>query len=161
MKSALLVLALLCAPVAAVPEKSPAKPAAPSQPAASGELDAAVRMRIEAFFRLLREGTVEDAYQKLVEGSGLASEPAELVEAFVKNTTRAIEKCGRVESASILKVTSAGKTLKEVVCILNCQKRPMRWQLYAYFSEGRWQIIDTDVDLEVASFFDSHKSAAK
>jgi hypothetical protein len=161
MKSALLVLAMLCAPAAAAPGRSPAKPAAPSQPAASGELDAAVRMRIEAFFRLLKDGTVADAYQKLFEGSGFAKEQAELVDTLVKNTARAIEKCGPVEGGSILKITGAGKTLKEVVCILNCQKRPMRWQIYAYFGEGRWQIVETNVDLEIASFFESGKSASQ
>jgi hypothetical protein len=75
----------------------------------------------------------------------------------VDNTTKVLQKCGKVESASLLRVRSAGKTLKEVVYIVNCQKRPLRWKLYAYYGEGRWQIIDTNVDLELGSFFEPEK----
>jgi hypothetical protein len=71
-----------------------------------------------------------------------------------------LEKWGKVESASVLRVRSAGPTLKEIVCILNCRKRPIRWKLYAYFGEGRWQIIDTEPNLDLASFFEPEKPAS-
>jgi hypothetical protein len=59
-----------------------------------------------------------------------------------------------------LRVRSAGNTLKEVVYIANCQKRPIRWRIFAYHGEGRWQVLDTDVDLELGSFFEPDNSSA-
>ena len=91
----------------------------------------------------------------------LAAEQPVLLETLTKNTLLLIEKCGNVESSAILKVRGAGRTLKEVTCILNCQKRPMRWTVYVYFGEGRWQVLDAEVDLELHSFFEEQKSAAK
>jgi len=171
----LLSLLLLAVPVMAAPEKPAAKPnpgsakstaaATPAPPAAApaaatGELDAAVRARIEAFFKALQEHRVKDGYTRLYEGSTLAAEQPAIMDTNVKNTLLLIEKCGRVESGSIIRVRNAGRTLKEVTCIVNCQKRPARLTLYVYFGEGRWQVLDNSMDLELHSFFEAEKPAA-
>lgn len=173
MKFPLFLLAVLSPLALAAPPKAPAKtaaksspkpavkPVAAAEPAASADLDAGVKIRIEGFFKLLKENKIDDGYAKLFEGSTLAKEQPELLTNLVKNTERVIEKCGRVDGASILRVRSAGRTLKEVVCIANCQKRPIRWLIYAYYGEGRWQVLDTDVDLELDSFFEPVKPAAR
>jgi hypothetical protein len=153
MKRCLLVLFLVIPPALAAPEKNPVRPAAAPEPGGNGELDAGVKIRIDSFFKLLKEGKADEAYAKLFEGSTLAAEQPELLPNLVKNTNKVLEKCGRLESASLLRVRSAGKSLREVIYIANCQKRPIRWQLYAYYGAGRWQILDTDVDLELDSFF--------
>jgi hypothetical protein len=154
MKRCAIFLALVSPLALAAPDKGPAKPATPTESATSAELDAGVKMRIDVFFKFLKDGKVDEAYAKLFEGSTLAKEQPELLPTLVKNTTLIIEKCGKVESASLLRVRSAGRTLKEVIYIANCQKRPIRWQIYAYYGEGRWQILDTDVNLELDSFFE-------
>jgi hypothetical protein len=155
-----ILFALLGLPALAAPDKPPPRAAAVAEPASPAELDAGVKMRIDVFFKFLKDGKVDEAYAKLFEGSTLAKEQPELLPTLVKNTTLVIEKCGKVESASLLRVRSAGRTLKEVIYIANCQKRPIRWQIYAYHGEGRWQILDTDVNLELDSFFEPESKPA-
>ena len=147
-------------PKPAVPKPAAAKPAVPA-PQAAGDLDAAVRARIEAFFNHLAGGKVEDAYARLFEGSSLAKEQPALLPTLINNTQLVLEKCGAAENGSVLRVRGAGKTLKEVTCILNCKKRPIRWTLYVYYGEGRWQVLDAEADLELGSFFATEKSAGE
>ena len=164
MKPTLLFLALLSTLAPAAPPKTPPKtpPKAPvPAPAPAGELDAAVRARIEAFFTHVASGKIDEGYARLFEGSTLAKEQPALLPTLVSNTKLMLEKCGPAENGAVLQVRSAGRTLKEVTCILNCRKRPIRWTLYVYFGEGRWQILDTDADLELGSFFDSEKAGER
>lgn len=166
MKLTLLLIALLSTLAQAVPPKgtpkaapkTAPKPAVPA-PQASGELDAAVRARIEAFFNHLAGGKIEDAYARLFEGSALAKEQPALLPTLVSNTKLVLEKCGAAENGAVLRVRGAGKTLKEVTCILNCKKRPIRWTLYVYYGEGRWQVLDAEADLELGAFFAPDKTA--
>ena len=165
MKLTLLLLSLLLpAALAAPPKDAPkAPPKATPVPAASAdaELDAAVRARIEAFFLHVKAHQVQDGFARLFEGSSLAADQPALLSTLVKNTLLLIEKCGKMESSSIVRVRSAGRALKEVTCVMNCQKRPMRWTMFVYFGEGRWQVLDAEVDLELHAFFDDSKPAAK
>lgn len=170
MKLTLPIFAFLSAVAIAGPAKGPSLPkpgdrsvTEPNVPsmAMEADLDAVVRARIDSFFLLLKEGKTSAAYHKLFENSILAKEQPVLLDNFVKTTTNVLEKCGKVESASILRIRGAGKTLREVICIVNCEKRPMRWIIYAYYGEGRWQILDTDIDPELDSFFETGKPARK
>lgn len=165
MKTLPVLLLLLPLAVLAAPEKSRKTPE-PSIPrpsgsgavatrsdAGSGELDAVLRARIDSCFIFMKEGKVTEAYQKLFESSSMAKDQPELMEELSAQTTRVLQKCGKVESSSIIRIRSAGKTLREVICMVNCQKRPLRYIIYAYYAEGRWQVIDTKVDADLDSFF--------
>lgn len=158
MKPAVLTILLIPAAIMAAPEKKPSKPPAPpSVPAASSsgpELEAAIRLRIEVFFKMLKESRVDGAYAKLFEGVTLAKDQSQLLTSLISNTESMIEKCGKIESAALLRVRSAGPTLKEITYVANGQARPVRWIFYAYYADGRWQILDTDVDMELSSFFE-------
>ncbi len=166
MKIPALLLALLCPLALAAPEKPPGKPAKPvpstdrpAAPASSpADLDAGLKTRIEEFFKLLRDSGARDAYDRLFEGSALVAEDPDTLGDLIKTTTLAMEKWGKVESASMLRVRSAGPTLKEIVCIMNCQKRPIRWTFYAYYGDGRWQIIESLPSLSLEAFFDPEKA---
>ena len=154
----LLAAPAFAAPAGKTPAKAPAaSPAAAEAPAV--ELDPAVKSRVDAFFSLLQKGKVQDGYERLFEGASLAKDQPELLTDLVGTTTKVLGKCGKVESSSLLRIRSAGRSLKELIYIVNCQKRPLRWKLYAYYGEGRWQIIDTNVDLELSSFFETEKSS--
>lgn len=165
MKLSLLLFAVLSTLALAAPPKAAPKPAAPKSavpaPQPAGELDAAVQARIEAFFKGLAAGKIEDAYGRLLEGSLLVSEQPEVLSAYVKNTTLLLRKCGDAENGAVLRVRSAGKSLKEVTCILNCRMQPIRWRLYVYFGAGRWQVLDAEADTELSSFFESDKTAGQ
>ncbi len=165
MKLSLLLFAILSTLALAAPPKAVPKPAAPkpavSVPQAAGELDAAVRARIEAFFKILAAGKIEDAYGRLLEGSSLVSEQPEVLAAYIKNTTLLLRKCGEAENGAVLRVRSAGRSLKEVTCILNCKMQPIRWKLYVYFGDSRWQVLDAEAETELSSFFEPDKTGGE
>ncbi len=138
----------------------PAAPAASVSQVSAGPLDPIVKARIESFYTLLKEGRTEDSYRKLFEGSSIAKDRPELMTDLVEMTSKVMEKCGRIESTELLRVRPAGKCLREVTFIVNCQKRPLRWTFYAYFGEGRWQMLDTNVSLEPRTFFEEPAAPA-
>jgi hypothetical protein len=153
----------------AAPDKTPAKPpAAPPKPAAPSaaatapvELDAGLKERIEKFFKTLRDGESRDAYDKLFVGCTLVNERPDLIGDLIKSTDAALEKWGKVESASVIRVRSAGGTVKEISCVVNCRKRPVLWKFYAYLGEGRWQILETSPSVEMEAFFEPEKPARR
>ena len=161
MKAAAILLVALAAPLAAQtkPQPKPApvpipKPdAVPARSSATTELDPALKARIESFFVLLREERTSAAYQKLFEGSFVAEEDKELLQTLTDVTDDVMEGCGKLESTELLTVNAAGRAIREIVYAVNFRKRPVRWRLYAYLSDGRWQIIDTSVNPDVTSFF--------
>lgn len=129
--------------------------AAPSNPSAT--LEAGIHSRIEAFFSALKTGKAEDAYRKLFEGSVLPAENPEMVAKLTESTTRVLDLTGRVDGAEILRWRPAGRTLREVTCVLNGEKRPLLWRFYFYYGDGRWQILDTNVSTEASGFFEDPK----
>ena len=141
-------------------ERPIAKPG--SEPRMPVRLDALtlepdIKNKIEAFFSVLKQRKVPEAYTKLLEGSVLAEENPELVTKLVESTTRVLELTGRIDNTEILKIRAAGKTIREVTYLLNGEKRPLRWRFYFYLADGRWQVLDTNVATEASGFFDDPK----
>jgi hypothetical protein len=136
-----------------IPKPDSSVPKRSSSSSSSQELDAALKARIESFFSLLREERTSAAYQKLFEGSFVGEEDKELLQQLTDVTDDILEACGKLDSTELLSVNSAGRTVREIVYAVNFRKRPVRWRLYAYLSEGRWQIVDTSVNPDITAFF--------
>ncbi|RFC47346.1 MAG: hypothetical protein DVB22_003162 [Verrucomicrobia bacterium] len=163
---ALLLIPALASPLSAQSKSPPRTTASPEIPkpdssvpkrssssSSSQDLDAALKARIESFFSLLREERTSAAYQKLFEGSFVGEEDKELLQQLTDVTDDILEACGKLDSTELLSVNSAGRTVREIVYAVNFRKRPVRWRLYAYLSEGRWQIVDTSVNPDITAFF--------
>lgn len=159
------ILAMSAGMLGAQPSSS-VKPAA--APKAGGKTEVAtasapavlepeIHSRIETFFSALKTGKAEGAYRQLFEGSVLPAENPEMVAKLTESTTRVLNLTGRVDGAEILRWRPAGRTLREVTCVLNGEKRPLLWRFYFYYGDGRWQILDTNVGTEAAGFFDDPK----
>lgn len=156
--AALLLLLAGVAPAqkpGATPSASP-RPAASPAPAPRDALtlEPEIRRRVDAFFATLKQRKVEDAYRSLLEGSVLAADNPELVAKLIDSTTRVLALTGRIDRAEILRVRPAGKSLREITCLLSGEKRPLRWRFYFYLSDARWQVLDTNVATEAAGFFE-------
>ena len=146
-------------PAAPVPIPKPAPAAASRVP---GRLDVltlepGIRSKLEAFFAVLKQRKVDDAYRRLLDGSVLAQENPELVTKLIESTTRVLELTGRIEAMEILRIRTSGRTLREVTCLLNGEKRPLRWTFYFYLADDRWQVLDTNVATEASGFFEDAK----
>jgi hypothetical protein len=162
-----LPLLFLLAPLPASAQKGPVrKPAdaesAPEIPRVPVRLDAVslepeIRSKVDAFFTVLKQRKVKEAYTRLLDGSTLASDNPELVAKLEESTTRVLQLTGRIDGTEILRIRTSGKTLREVTYLLRGEKRPLRWKFYFYLSDGRWQVLDTNVATEAAGFFEEEK----
>lgn len=167
LRSTLSLLVLL--PLAASAQEVPIpKPGTGTGPAATPEarvpvrldaltLEPEIRSKIDAFFAVLKQRKVPDAYRRLLEGSTLAEENPELVKKLEESTIRVLDLTGRIDATEILRIRAAGKSIREITYVLNGEKRPLRWKFYFYLSEGHWQVLDTNVATEAAGFFDDGK----
>ena len=151
-----------CAPVlaGAAPDLPVPKPL--PEPRVPVRLDALtlepeIRSKVDAFFTILKQRKVTEAYRRLLDGSILADENPELVTKLVDSTTRVLDLTGRLDGTEILRIRAAGKTIREVTYLLNTEKRPLRWRFYFYLTDNRWQVLDTNVATEAAGFFDEAK----
>lgn len=120
-------------------------------------LEPEIRSRVDAFFTILKQRKVAEAYRRLLDGSTLAVENPELVTKLVDSTTRVLDLTGRLDGTEILRIRAAGKTIREVTYLLNSEKRPLRWRFYFYLADGRWQVLDTNVVTEASGFFEDAK----
>lgn len=116
-----------------------------------------IRSRVDAFFSVLKQRRVEDAYKRLLSGSVLAQENPEMVAKLIESTGRVLEMTGTLDGTELLKIRTAGKSLREVTYVLNGSKRPLRWTFYFYLAEGQWQVLDTNVAAEASGFFEPEK----
>lgn len=151
-------------PVLSLPGSAGAQQVPIPKPAAEGRstpakmdvltLEPEIRSKIDAFFAVLKQRKVQEAYKRLLDGSVLAQENPELVTKLVESTTRVLDLTGRIDGTEIMRIRASGKTLREVTYLLNGEKRPLRWKFYFYLADGRWQVLDTNVATEAAGFFD-------
>ena len=153
-------LVFLSAAVASAQELPIPKPVA--EPRVPVRLDALtlepeIRSKVDAFFTILKQRKVAEAYRRLLDGSTLAVENPELVTKLVDSTTRVLDLTGRLDGTEILRIRAAGKTIREVTYLLNSEKRPLRWRFYFYLGDGRWQVLDTNVVTEASGFFEDAK----
>ncbi len=150
-------LAIPAEPAPAAKPKLPAGP--PRLPVRQDALTLApeIRSRIDAFFTVLKQRKVGEAYQRLFDGSVLAMENPDLVAKLIESTERVMGLTGRIEGAELLRIRGAGKTIREVTYLLNGEKRPLRWKFYFYLSNGGWQVLDTNVATEASGFFPEEK----
>ncbi len=153
----LLFLAIHTAHSQQVPiPKPPAEPKVPVRLDAL-TLEPEIKSKIDAFFTVLKQRKVADAYSRLLDGSTLAQENPELVTKLVESTISVLDLTGRIDSTEILRIRTSGKTLREVTYLLNGEKRPLRWRFYFYLADGRWQVLDTNVATEASGFFEDPK----
>ena len=162
----LLVSLLLVCPLALAQEKSPPAKrvvdpnAGTAQPLAihvgslsSADLEPELKQAFDSFFAKLKEGRIDEAWKKLLEGSRIGKESSILSE-FISKSQEIVKVHGKVEDVELLRVKSTGKHLREIIYQLTCKDHPTRWRIFAYFTSGRWQILDIDVSSDLTRMFE-------
>ena len=125
----------------------------PAARTAAPALDPELRPPLEAFFARLKEGKVNEAYQKLLENSRIGKEPA-ILEEFITKTTSLLKVHGKVEDVELIRVRTIGKNLREITYQLSAADHPSRWRIFAYHGGGKWQILDIDVSSDLTKMVD-------
>lgn len=119
----------------------------------STELEPELKKLFDAFYAKIKDGKIEDGWQKLLDGSRIGKEPSILNE-FITKTQEIIKVHGAVQDFELLRVKSTGKHLREIIYQLSCKDHPTRWRIFAYKINDRWQILDVDVSSDLTRMFE-------
>ncbi|MEM1058875.1 MAG: hypothetical protein AAGK14_06480 [Verrucomicrobiota bacterium] len=156
MRSCLLLLAALLAATSAPAQNTPPPGTRPLQAsdlirvtprrAPNGEAPAnALKLQIDTFFAGLKKGETRGAYNQLLKGSRIASQP-DKVELLVAKTDQAFGIYGKMIKYEPYDTYSVGSSLVSTTYLTNLPVQPLRWRFVFYKPEDDWTIIDVRVD---------------
>ena len=138
--------ALLCASPVFAQDASPS----PSASAVvAGEKEP--KQFVDAFFKGLETGKVDNAYDQLLVGSKIA-ESLE-VSTLRSKTKDAIREFGDITGYDIADVKPVGDHLVRFTCVSIGKSFPIRWRFYFYNTADHWKLIDIRVDDHIADLF--------
>ena len=106
---------------------------------------AAVRLPIEAFFNLLKQNKVPEAFTQLLKGSRIGQQP-EQVSVLVGTTQQAFGLYGKMISYEVYDTYTVGSSLIVTTYLTNLPVEPIRWRFVYYKPDKEWRIIDIRVD---------------
>jgi hypothetical protein len=115
---------------------------------------------IDQFFRALKAGQVDMAYETLVKLSLIADRPED-VAALKKRTREALDNYGPISGYETLDEKVVGSSLLRRTCISLNSDLPLRWRFYFYRSESEWKLVDLRVDDGLVELFDEPSRARK
>lgn len=122
-------------------------------PTAADQSDGDPRVALERFFKSLREGRIDEAYEELAADSVFAAAP-ENFEELKQRTRAAIDNFGPVLGHEVVAGARIGDRLFRQTCISLNEDLPLRWRFYFYRPEDKWKIIDMRVDDGIVELFD-------
>jgi hypothetical protein len=144
---------LVFPPGALEPVASPTASPTPRRPENPSEA-------IDEFFRALKAGQIDLAYETLVRVS-LIADRREDVAALKKRTREALDNYGPISGYETVDEKVVGTSLLRRTCISLNSDLPLRWRFYFYKSEGDWKIVDLRVDDGLVELFDEPRRAQK
>jgi hypothetical protein len=116
--------------------------------------------KMDEFFRALKAGQVDAAYDALVKGSIIADR-REDVAGLKKRTQEALDNYGPVAGYETVDEKIVGTSLLRRTCISLNSDLPLRWRFYFYNSEGAWKLVDLRVDDGLVELFEEAGRARK
>ena len=115
---------------------------------------------VETFFKMLRAGDVDAAYDALVKGTIIADRPED-VTALKSRTKTALDSYGPVAGYETVDEKQVGSSLLRRTCVSLNSDLPLRWRFYFYKSEGAWRLVDLRVDDGLVELFEEAGRAKK
>ncbi len=105
------------------------------------------------FFSLLARNQIDQAYDQLVNGTVIASNPKQM-EALKTKTHEAVELFGEFQGQEAVAVKNVGTHLMCATYVSLGKIFPLRWKFYFYKSDKNWRLIDIRVDDRLSDMFD-------
>jgi hypothetical protein len=115
---------------------------------------------IDEFFRALKAGQIDLAYETLVRVSLIADRPED-VASLKKRTREALDNYGPISGYETLDEKAVGSSLVRRTCLSLNSDLPLRWRFYFYKSESEWRLVDLRVDDGLVELFDEPSRARK
>jgi hypothetical protein len=137
-----------------------AKPVASSTPAPTPRRTENPTEAIDEFFRALKAGQIDMAYESLVKVSLIADRPED-VATLKKRTRDALDNYGPISGYETLDDKVVGSSLLRRTCISLNSDLPLRWRFYFYKSESEWKLVDLRVDDGLVELFDEPSRTRK
>lgn len=125
-----------------------------AKPAADDPANAA-----EAFFTLLGQNLVEQAYTNLTRGSKIADRPEEL-QTLKARTNDAIQIFGTIHGHELLESKQVGAHLLRRTYLSLGHDFPLRWRFYYYKTGDQWRLVDLRVDDRLSAVFEEPEENA-
>ena len=136
------------------------KPVASATPTPTPRKAESPTEAIEEFFRALKAGQIDMAYETLVRVSLIADRPED-VASLKKRTREALDNYGPISGYETLDEKAVGSSLLRRTCISLNSDLPLRWRFYFYRSENEWRLVDLRVDDGLVELFDEPSRARK
>lgn len=127
--------------------------AAPA-PAAAPPLPEDIQKGITAFFNLLKQQKVDEAYELILVNTRIRGREDD-VKALRKQTREAIATYGPILGFETIEQRRVGMSLMQIVCLSWSENFPLRWRFSYYRPGDRWRLLDIFVDDKIGELFDT------
>lgn len=93
---------------------------------------------VAEFFKGVKAGKVNQAYDGLLQGSGIAQAKPQDVDVLKSQTSNIVSFYGPILDSEIVREEKFGNSIVRLVYILKHEKGPIIWQFYFYRPHGKW-----------------------
>lgn len=90
------------------------------------------------FINDVNAGKISQAYDGLLQGSGIAQAKPQDLEVLKSQTSNLLSFYGSVLDSEIVREEKIGNSIVRLVYILKHEKTPVIWQFYFYRPHGKW-----------------------
>lgn len=97
-----------------------------------------------AFLESIKRGEINQAYDKLTEGSRLLEDQPKVVEAIKKQTKSQLAKFGEILGYELLDEKNYGGSLARLVYLMKSFKQPTVWIFHFYRPQESWSLVSVN-----------------
>ena len=121
-------------------------------PLGAAEAPPELAQMCSAFFNLLRDDKVNEAYAQLLQGSKIAAK-LEDVSRLQDRTSVMIQSYGAVLGYDLVNAEFVGHNLCRLTYLTRSEFAPVRWRIVFYRPADRWRVFNLQIDDGVMEFF--------
>jgi hypothetical protein len=115
---------------------------------AGSALGAEPRDTANAFFKMVQEGKVSEAYDDLFKGSPLPSMKPQALELLKRQTSANLPMYGAILSVESLREEKLGTSIVRLVYVMKLEKHPVIWEFHFYKPKGDWFLSNIQLNDE-------------
>ena len=118
----------------------------------SVDIPAEINAKIAAFFDQVKNGQTDPAMQKIIQGSVLGQNPAQ-IQNLVAQINNSLTLYGPLKSFQYVNSSVVADSLIKITAVGKQAVHPLRWTFVYYRPESEWILIDIEFDDQVDELF--------
>lgn len=111
-----------------------------------------IQTKIDAFFQQLVKGEVQPAIQKIIEGSLIGNNPAQITN-LISQINNAINLYGPLIGAEHVKTSTSAQSLCKVIAISKHAGYALKWTFLYYNGTTGWVLLNIEFNDDIESLF--------